>query len=64
MLWHYVEHVPCMPGAQAERALGTHVRRADTLPPTVLAHTAEPRHAPLLTTTRQAAPRHARQAKS
>ena len=32
-------------GARAERAFGTHVRRADTLAPTVLAHTAEPRHA-------------------
>ena len=45
MLWHYVEHVPCTPGARAERAFGTHVHRADTLAPTVLAHTAEPRHA-------------------
>ena len=45
MLWHYVEHIPCTPRARAERAFGTHVRRADTLAPTVLARSAAPRHA-------------------
>ena len=45
MLWHFVEHVPCTARARTECAFGTHVHRADTLAPTVLAHTAEPRHA-------------------
>ena len=48
MLWHYVEHVPCTPGARAERAFGTRFARA--APETTrrapgLATTAEPRHA-------------------
>ena len=34
-----------MPGARAERVIGTYVRRADTLAPTALARSAAPRHA-------------------
>ena len=47
MLWHYVEHVPCTPGARAERAFGTRFARAapeQTRRAPGLASTAEPRH--------------------
>ena len=33
VLWHSVEHVPCTPGARAERAYCTTRARADTLAP-------------------------------
>ena len=48
MLWHCVEHVPCTPGARAERAFGTRFARAAPEPTRRapgLASTAEPRHA-------------------
>ena len=63
MLWHYVEHVPCTPRARAERAFGTHMRRADTLAPTVLARSAKPLHALPFSQLRAKQPRRARQAK-
>ena len=57
MLWHYVEHVPCTPGARAERAFGTRFARAAPEPTRRapgLASTAEPRHA------RPSSPQHAK----
>ena len=48
MLWHYVKHVSCTPGARAERAFGTRFARAAPEPTRRapgLASTAEPRHA-------------------
>ena len=57
MPWHYVEHVPCTPGARAERAFGTRFARAAPEPTRRapgLASTAEPRHA------RPSSPQHAK----